>query len=140
MEPGTLITSVIGVLMPYLIKGGEAIAKSAVDESFQLASKLYKTIKKKFSDDSYAKETLRRIKENPVSEVRKSALAGVLEEKIEADPDFKITLEKLLAITKNSESNTINQNVEVSGNARTGNVTTIGKVNGKVDIGDYKKS
>ena len=140
MEPITLATSVVGMLMPYLIKGGEAVAKKAIDESFQLASQLYQKVKEKFSNDSYAKETLKRVKENPDSEARKAALTGVLEEKIKDEPTFGAELEKLLALTKDLGGDSIDQTVNVSGKAKTGNITTIGKVSGNVDMSQRKKA
>lgn len=138
MDPVTLATSVVGILMPYLVKGGEAIAKKAVDATIEKAGQLYQTLKQKFSDDPYAKETLKRVEEEPNSESRKAALTGVLEEKIKADPSLASELEKFLALAKELKGDQITQTVKVSGKAKTGNITTIGKVDGNIDMSHKK--
>ena len=138
MDPVTLATSVVGILMPYLIKGGETIAKKAVDETIEKAGQLYQTIKQKFSGDPYAKETLKRVEEDPNSEARQAALTGVLEEKIKSDPALASELEQFLALAKELTSDQINQSVKVSGNAKTGNITTIGKMDGNIDMSHKK--
>lgn len=134
MDPVTLATSVIGLLMPYLIKGGESIAKKAVDETIEHAGQLYNTVKQKLSDDPYAKETLKRVEEDPDSVSRKAALQGVLEEKIKADPALASELERYLALAKELTGDKIAQTIKVSGNVKTGNITAIGKVEGNVDL------
>ena len=138
MDPVTLATSVVGILMPYLIKGGETIAKKAVDATFEKAGQLYQTLKQKFSNDPYAKETLKRVEEDPNSEARQAALTGVLEEKIKSDPALASELEQFLALAKELTSDQINQSVKVSGNAKTGNITTIGKMDGNIDMSHKK--
>jgi hypothetical protein len=134
MDPVSLATSAVGMLIPYLVKGGEAVAKKAVDESFELAGKLYRNIRDKFAGDAYARETLKRVEENPESESRKAALAGVLEEKINEDASFGTDLEKILALAKELGGDQINQTINLSGNAKAGNINMIGKVNGNIDI------
>jgi hypothetical protein len=134
MEPISIATSVIGMLIPYLVKGGEAIAKKTVDATIEKAGQLYEIIKKKLSDDPYAKETLKRVEEEPNSESRKAALEGVLEEKIKADPALASELEKFLALAKELKGDQISQNIKVSGNSKTGNITAIGKVEGNLDL------
>lgn len=120
--------------MPYLLKGGEAIAKKAIDETIEKAGQLYQTIKQKFSDDPYAKETLKRVEDEPSSESRKMALEGVLEEKIKSDGALATELEKFLVMAKEMTGDQINQTIKLSGNVKTGNITTIGKLDGNIDM------
>jgi hypothetical protein len=124
----------MGMLMPYLIKGGEAVAKKAVDESIEMAGKLYQLVREKFSKDPYASETLKRVEENPNSDSRKAALAGVLEEKIKEEPSFGADLEKLLALAKELGGDQISQNINISDHSKAGDINMIGKVNGNIDL------
>lgn len=130
MEPITLATTVVGLIMPYL----KAIAQKAGDVSIEKVGQLYKMIKEKLSGDSYAEETLKRIEEDPNSASRKAALEGVLDEKIKADPTFASELEKFIALAKELQGDKISQSIKVSDNAKTGNITAIGKVEGNVDL------
>jgi hypothetical protein len=139
MDGMALATTIVGFISPYLMKEGEAITKKAFDETSKIAGKLYETIKNKFSDDGYAKETLKRFEEDPKSESRKAALSGVIEEKIAKDPSLATELEKLIVLAKELAGEQITQTVTVTGQARTGNITSIGKVEGNIDIG-YSKT
>ncbi len=99
------------------------------------AKALYEAVKNKLSEDEYAAETLRRAKEDPGVEHRKTALQGVLAEKISADAAFAAALQELLPAGDEVKPPSIRQDVKVSGKAKVGSVQQIGSVQGNVNPG-----
>ena len=138
MDPLMIATSVVNLLAPYLSKGVEALADKAADAAWEKLEALFTAVKNKFTGNAYAEETLKRVKDEPQSKSRQAALVGILEEQIEQDSAFAETLRKLINEAKDSGVETIIQKVSISGNARTGDVTTIGKVEGNVDLSKRK--
>jgi hypothetical protein len=138
MDPLTIATSVVNLLIPYLSKAAESLTDKAANAAWEKLEALFAAVKAKLSGNAYAEETLKRAKEEPQSKSRQAALVGVLEEQIEHDTTFAETLRRLLSEAKDSGAESIVQNVSISGHARTGDVTTIGKVEGKVDLSKRK--
>jgi hypothetical protein len=138
MDPLTIATTVVNLLIPYLSKAAESLADKAANAAWEKLEGLYRTVKKRLTGNAYAEETLKRVSDEPQSTSRQAALVGVLEEQIEQDSAFAETLQKLIHEAKESGVETIIQKVSISGHARTGDVTTIGKVEGKVDLSKRK--
>jgi hypothetical protein len=138
MDPLTLATAVVNLLAPYLSKAAERLADKAANAAWAKLEGLLKAVKAKLTGNVYAEETLKRVKDEPESVSRQAALVGVLEEQIKNDAEFTETLQKLLGEAKDSGAENIVQKVTISGKARTGDVTTIGKVEGKVDFSKRK--
>jgi hypothetical protein len=138
MDPLTIATTVVNLLIPYLSKAAESLANKAANAAWEKLEALFATVKAKLSGNPYAEETLHRVQAEPQSRSRQAALVGVLEEQIEHDTAFAETLRKLLSEAKDLGAESIVQNVSISGHARTGDVTTIGKVEGKVDVSKRK--
>lgn len=134
MDPLVLATTVVNLLIPYLSKVAEKLADKAADTAWEKLESLFTAVKEKFTGDAYASETLQRAKEEPESTLRQAALVGVLEEQIKRDAEFAENLRKLLGEAQNTGAESIVQKVTISGKARTGDVTTIGKVQGNVDL------
>jgi hypothetical protein len=134
MDPLTLATLAVNLVAPYLAKAGEAIAKQAGETAWEKLTAVYGTVKDKLAGDAYAEESLARLEAEPESAGRQAALVGVLEEKIKADSDFAETLQTLLDQARQAGAEKLTQQVTVSGRARTGNITQIGKIEGNVDL------
>ena len=79
-------------------------------------------------------QTLRRLEDQPTTEARQTALVGVLEETIKADPAFGRALQKMLEKDQVAGTEAITQDIAVSGQAKTGNIIQIGKVDGNIDL------
>ncbi len=138
MDPLTLATMAVNLVAPYLAKAGEAMAKQAGEAAWEKMKAIYAAVKDKLTGDAYAEQTLKRLEGNPASENRKAALVEILEEKIKDDPTFAEAIQKLLDEANKAGVETITQQVKVSGQARTGDITQIGKVEGNVDLGKKK--
>jgi hypothetical protein len=138
MDPLALATAVVNLLIPYLTKAGQAVADKAAAVAWEKTKAIFAAVKEKLSGDTYTEETLKRVEDEPQSQNRRAALIGVLEEQIKKDPAFADALGRLLAEAKSAGVETIQQTVTVSGQARTGDITTIGKVEGSVDMSKQK--
>lgn len=138
MDALMIATTVVNLLVPYLSKAAESLAGKAGGAAWEKLETLFAAVKKKLAGDAYAEETLKRVSAEPESKSRQAALVGILEEQIGKDSEFAGTLQKLLNEAKDSGVDSIIQKVSVSGNARTGDITTIGKVQGKVDLSKRK--
>jgi hypothetical protein len=135
MDPVTIAMTAVTFLAPYFAKAGESAAEKAGEAAWEKMKAIYTAVKGKFTGDSYAEETLKRVEEEPQSGSRQAALASVLEDKIKTDSDFGERLLSLLEEAKKSGAEeVITVKLNVSG-ARVRNITTIGKVGRDVNIG-----
>jgi hypothetical protein len=77
----TIAADAIATLTAYFTKrvSGKLAEKTA---------EFYQKVKEKLSDDSDAKEALKRVEEKPESKSRQAALDVVMTEKMEEDPAF----------------------------------------------------
>ncbi|MCS7179398.1 MAG: hypothetical protein N0A03_09045 [Anaerolineae bacterium] len=105
-------------------KIGEAFGEKAV----RAAENLLHLIRRKFAadGDAYAQETLRRLEAQPTSEARQAALADVLAEKAETDPDFARELAGLVQAAFRGET-TVQFLTQVYGEARVSKIVNIGQ-------------
>jgi hypothetical protein len=138
MDPVALATMVVGVLAPYLTKAGQKIAEKAGEAAWEKASALYDAVRGKTAKDTYAQQTLERLHGAPDDTNRRAAMQAVLAEMIAADTSFAESLHKLLE-EDGDTTDEIEQHVRVSGQARTGNITQIGRVTGNIDLGERHK-
>lgn len=83
MEPITIATSIITILMPLIKKGTEEFAGEAGKAVFEKAKHLFATLKAKMSKDSTAKEMLERFEQKP--DVYQPAVVDKLKEKLTED-------------------------------------------------------
>ena len=125
--------SLAALATPFLAKGAEAFTKTAGEKLGGKVVELCQAVVDKFKGDSYAEQTLARVKEMPESEDRQSALKGVLTEKMRIDSGFAEEIKKLLdEVSKDAASTQVafdqrGQNV--------GTQTNMGNVQGSVNIG-----
>jgi len=134
MEPLALATMIVNLVAPYLAQTGEVMAKKAGEATWERMKDLYTAVKNKLTGDAYAEQTLKRLEEDPESESRQAALVGVVEEEIKDAPTFAKALQELLYEAHEAGAETITQQVTVSGQARTGDITQIGKIEGNIDL------
>ena len=118
MDPTTLATKAVSLLVPYLAKAGEAIAQKA-------GQAIWDSLKARFASDKDAATALKQLSSTPHSGGRRIALKEVVEEQIQADREFAETLLQLVAEVK-QPSGDISQTISIShGNA--GDLTQIAK-------------
>ena len=92
--------SIAAIAAPILAKGAEALAKTAGEK---IGGDLAQSVTNKLKGDSYAEQTLVGALEKPDSKARQVALQAILAEKMEDDPDFAVTIQKLVdALQKES--------------------------------------
>jgi hypothetical protein len=90
----SLASSVIGVLMPYAKKGAEEFISSAGKDAYEKSKAILETLKRRWSGDEEATETLEHFEQKP--ERYKSAIEDILEEKLAQDKDLAEELQKIL--------------------------------------------
>jgi hypothetical protein len=101
MDPGTLATSAIALLVPYLTKAGSAmmerIGKDVAEAVSTRVESVYESIKRRLGGDDYAAQSLKRLEEKPEEEERQAALKGVLKEMLVKDTEFQTVMERLVS-------------------------------------------
>lgn len=128
MDIAQIATAAAALLAPYLARAAEAAAKKAGERAWEKVEALYQAIRRKFAadQDEYAQKTLQRLEAQPTAEARQAALADVLTEKAQADPDFARKLARL--VQDATQDNTVVQFLtQVYGEARVGNIINIGR-------------
>jgi hypothetical protein len=86
----------LAVLGPYLVEGGKSFAKKAGEALADKAESLYQNIKNKFAGDKDAEQTLAQVEAKPESKARQSSLEELLIEKMQADSDFMVLINRLV--------------------------------------------
>lgn len=128
----TIGASVIAILTPYLAEAGKEFAKKAGEDLGGKAAELFQALKGKFAGDSDAEQTLALLETKPESTARQSALQEVLAEKMQVDPDFAATMERLVQEAKQADQRKViafgERSVAIGGNA-TGNTIITGDHN-----------
>ncbi|KAB2916463.1 MAG: hypothetical protein F9K23_07615 [Bacteroidetes bacterium] len=115
MEPVTLITAAITLVMPYILKAGEKIAENVGED-------IWKLIKRPFVNQKES-ELVHDITDS----IRKQELIQKLVEKINEDPTFKQELENAV----NNAHQTLNaQNQQ--------NINNNGQIQKQINIQDNK--
>jgi hypothetical protein len=122
MDPVTLATGAISLLVPHLAKTGKVVVDKVGQEVWDKVSnkveKLYETIKNKFIGNDYAIQTLKRLEEKPEEKDRQSAMHSVLKEVLVEDAQFQKMLSQILAEAKQAGGNSVIQ-IYGSGTAAT---------------------
>ena len=95
------------VAAPFLAKGAEAFSKSAGETLGAKVGELCQAVADKFRGDSDAEETLALGKKRPDSKRQENALREVLAEKLEADPDFAVSEQRLVDELEKGGSRTV---------------------------------
>jgi hypothetical protein len=110
VEPVTTITAVS--LLAMYLKGlseeaGKRTAAGLDDGTRHGLRRLYETVKRRLSRDSYADETLSRVQAEPDNERRRRALQDVLDELVETDVDFARELAGAVADARRAAGDSI---------------------------------
>jgi hypothetical protein len=100
MDPITIATGAVSMLIPYLANKGETIIKKVGKEKWkklkEKTKSIFSAIKDKFEGNEYAVQTLKRMEEKPEDEGRQSAMKDVLMEILTEDEKFQKILSQLL--------------------------------------------
>jgi hypothetical protein len=96
MDPVTvsLAPAIMGVLVPYAKKGAESFVSSAGKDAYEKTKAILETLKKRWSGDKEATETLEHFEEKP--DRYKSAVEDILNEKLAHDKGLSEELQKIL--------------------------------------------
>lgn len=132
MDPITLGAAAVTLLGPYLAQAGGSFAEKVGEKLAEKVGGIFQAIKQKFTGDSYAEQTLTRFSEQTEAQPRKSALQGVLVEKMQEDPEFLKLLQNMIEEAKEAEGGQIitqgSRNIVVGGDA-SGNTMITGDNN-----------
>ncbi len=113
MDPTTLASGVVSLLVPYLAKAGKTIAEKVGEDAWNTVNskieRLYDAIENKFRGNDYANQTLKRLEEKPEDKGRQSAIESVLKEVLAEDQQFQKMLSQFLAEAKQAGGDTIIQ-------------------------------
>jgi hypothetical protein len=93
MEIETVAATAIGILRPYLAKGGQAFSEKAGEKLAEKAGSLWLAIKTRFASDPDI-----QAKVDP--DARLSTIEEVLIEKMKADSEFATTVNRLVEEVK----------------------------------------
>lgn len=136
VEPITVAATVVAFLVPYLVKAGEAFAEKAGEALAEKTGELYRTIKNKFTGDSYAEQTLMRLEESPSAESRQRALEHLLAEKMSEDSAFGERVRSLVEEAKAADTRNViasgERSVAIGGDVSNSNINT-GTINNSRD-------
>ena len=116
-----------------MAKGAEAFTKTAGEKLGGKVVELCQAVADKFKGDSYAEQTLARVKEMPESEDRQSALKSILSEMMNADSVFAEEIKTLL--DKMSKDGATTHIAFDQRGQTVGTQTNIGNVQGTMNIG-----
>ena len=103
----TIAAGAVAVLAPYFAKAGEAVAEKIGESFAEKAGALLQAIKRKFSGDTDAEQTLALAERKPDSKGLQTSLEEVLREKMEGDQDFATLVERLVTEAKQADTNQI---------------------------------
>jgi hypothetical protein len=132
--------SLAALATPFVIKGAEAFSNVAGEKLGGKVGDLCQAVVNKFKDDSYAEQTLARVKDKPESGARQGALKEVLAEKMETDSNFAEKMQKLVDDVQKEHPSTVfdqrgqtvhGSQTNIAGNVR-GHVFS-GSVNMEID-------
>lgn len=128
VEPVSLAATAVIFLAPYLVKAGEAFAEKAGEALADKTGALYRAIKSKFANDSYAEQTLLRLEESPNSQGRQTALEHLLTEKMEEDSAFTEQVRQLIEEAKAADTRNVisygERSVAIGGDVTNTNINT----------------
>ena len=88
MDVAGMATAAVALLMPYVAKGGEEVAKKVGAEVGNRVVGLWDLVRNKLSGPA-AEEAVKDLEEKPDDQRRQMALEVQLEKALEADPAFR---------------------------------------------------
>jgi hypothetical protein len=89
-----LVTNVMTILMPYVVKGAEEFAKLVGEAAYNKARHLFEVLKARFAEDPTASDSLTRFEQKP--QTYQPLIEDILKEKILHDKDFAAELARLV--------------------------------------------
>jgi hypothetical protein len=96
----TIASETVSLLLPYLGKAGKTLGNKIGKDSLDIVStktkELYDVIKKKFSGDTYNKDTFERLEEKPEDKSRQEIMESILKDVLKEDQQFQDNVSQLL--------------------------------------------
>jgi hypothetical protein len=130
MGVGELAAAAVTLVGPYVAKGAEELAKKVGGEVGSRVVKLWDAVRGRLA----GKEALADVEAKPDDQRRWSALELQLEKALEADPEFRAEVTRLVEAIPTEQRAAIQQIANVTGNqnvtpqiAGSGNQVTIGR-------------
>jgi hypothetical protein len=117
-DPSTLASQALPMLVIYLRHVGGRFADRVASDLDDLVlgklTALYDRVKAKVTGESFAKQTLERLEQEPESPQRQGAFENVLAEVVQSDPSFAAVLAGLLEDARHAGGPTLTR-IEQSG-------------------------
>jgi hypothetical protein len=130
MGVGELATAAVALVGPYVAKGAEELAKKVGAEVGSRVVKLWDALKAKLA----GKEALADFEKQPEDADQQASLRVQLRKALEADPEFRAEVTRLVEAIPTEQRAAIQQIANVTGNqnvtpqiAGSGNQVTIGR-------------
>lgn len=107
MEVGTLATTAVSFLSPYLVKTGEKVAEKIGEQVPKAVGKVWTAITAKFHGKPVAEEAVQEFVAKPDDQLIQAAFANQVRKVLEAEPTFTAEFERLLSDAKRQAGDTI---------------------------------
>jgi hypothetical protein len=122
MSIAAIASAAISFVAPYLVKGGEELAKG-------VGKDLWELIKKPFQKKDSHKEAIKELEAKPNDPIVQGKIIGKLEEHLEEDPEFAKELGAMVEKLSVHQQN--NDTMTVTGD---GNISVQGVQNSQINI------
>lgn len=86
MEPATIVSGVMAILVPYVVKGAKELVETVGEVGYEKAAALMKSLKARFTGDREAESVIEMFEAKP--ERYEAAVEEVLAERVAADPEL----------------------------------------------------
>lgn len=86
MEPATIVSGVMAILVPYVAKGARELVETVGEVGYQKAGELMKRLKARFAGDREAETVIEMFEAKP--ERYEAAVEEVIAERVAADPEL----------------------------------------------------
>lgn len=127
-----IAAAVLTLLVPFLIRAGEAAAQKAGDAAWEKVNRLYLTVRARFQHEGdYYRQTLQRFEEQP--EVRRDSFREALNEMIASDAAFAKELAGLVRAAQPAGGDTAFTTI-VGDRGSVGQLTNIHTVSGNLNL------
>jgi hypothetical protein len=118
MEPVTLATAAIGLLVPFLKSFGGKVLERVGDAASDRVFALYERIKRRLSGDDYDEQLLIGVEKDSESESRQRNLGDRLAELLANDPEFARDIKELVSSAREAGApiTAVNTGIVAGGN------------------------
>ncbi len=86
MEPATIVSGVMAILVPYVVKGAKELVETVGEVGYEKAAALMKSLKARFTGDREAESVIEMFEAKPAR--YEAAVEEVIAERVAADPEL----------------------------------------------------